>query len=372
MAHFQIRRVASSISVGLLCFVLGFGLRHLMVSSESPSPLLSGLSDIVEPPPPNPYPAYSFANLEKAAFRPQPITLVEILDSDPAFTSYLVEWDVPDLVEGKSQRVTGQMNLPTGTGPFPIIVMNRGYVEREQYQTGIGTRNGAAAFARNGYITIAPDFLGYAGSDPEPDDGLLARFQRPVTVLQLLKNLESLSILNEIVPPSPAPGEVLETPVVNAPLFATDRIGMWGHSNGGQISLSVLEILNRRIPTTLWAPVSKPFPYSVMYYTDESPDGGKYLRQQLAWFEGTLKNSVDEYTILQHPERIIGPVQIHQGGNDDAIPLDWSQDLATILENEEIDTTLYIYPDADHNLQPDWNAVIQRDLTFFARELKGN
>lgn len=380
MARFNIRRVAGSIGIGLVCFLLGFGLRHLIMQSEAPNTLLSGLSDIVEPPPPNPYPAYSFPNLEKTTFRPQPITITEVLDSDPAFTSYLVEWEVPDLVEQKSHTVTGQMNIPSGQGPFPIIIMNRGYVEREQYQTGIGTRNGAAAFARNGYITLAPDFLGYAGSDPEPEDGLLARFQRPVTVLQLLKNLENPTILTNIIEPleeeslgatpeeSPTPSPVQ----VNSSLFAADRIGMWGHSNGGQISLSLLEITNRRIPTTLWAPVSKPFPYSVLYYTDESPDGGKYLRREIAWFEGELKNPIEEYSILTRPERIVGPVQIHQGGADDAIPLSWSQDLARTLEENEIETTLYTYPVADHNLQPDWNTVVQRDLEFFAEQLKAN
>jgi len=380
MQVWNIRRVASSIVIGVLCFCLGFGLRHLIIQSETPGPLLSGLSDIVEPPPPNPYPAYSFSALEKTAFRSQPITVLEVLASDPAFTSYLVRWDVPDLVEGKALQVTGQLNVPSGSGPFPIIVMNRGYVEREEYETGIGTRNGAAVFARNGYITIAPDFMGYGGSSPEPEDGLLARFQRPVTVLQLLKNLENLTLLTDIAQPIQVEVEEEEEentrpPVqVNRALFATDRIGMWGHSNGGQIALSVLEITNRRLPTTLWAPVSKPFPYSILYYTDESPDGGKYLRQQLAWFEGELDNSVAEYSILNQPERIVGPLQVHQGGADDAIPLEWSQELVSMLEagSPEIQIELFTYPNADHNLQPDWNTVIQRDLEFFADELKSN
>lgn len=373
MARFNIRRVLVSIVVGVLCFSLGFGLRHLIAQSEGGPPLLSGLSDVVEPPPPNPYPAYRFEALENTAFRSQPLTITEVLDSEPAFTSYIVRWDVPDLVGGKSQRVTGQLNLPTGEGPFPIIIMNRGYVEREQYQTGIGTKNAAAVLARNGYITIAPDFLGYGGSDPEPEDGLLARFQRPVTVLQLLKNLENLTILTDVSQPiQPTIGDDNATPVasVQKNLFASDRIGMWGHSNGGQISLSVLEISNRRLPTTLWAPVSKPFPYSVLYYTDESPDGGLYLRQQLSWFESTLENTASEYSILTHPERIVGPVQIHQGGADDAIPLEWSQQLLTTLDDADVEATLYTYPGADHNLQPDWNTVVQRDLQFFAAELK--
>ncbi len=59
--------------------------------------------------------------------------------------------------------MTGRLTIPVGEGKFPIILMLRGYVDQEIYETGIGTKNAANYFSANGYITVAPDFLGYAG-----------------------------------------------------------------------------------------------------------------------------------------------------------------------------------------------------------------
>ena len=366
MAHLSFQRVGLAIATGVLMFVFGFVLRDLIIKSEVNVQLLSALPASQEKEPDNPYPPFRFSALAQQSFTSQPLYVLEELETNPQFNSYLVAWDVPELSGEGSKRVTGQLNIPSGSGPFPIIVMIRGYVEREEYQTGIGTRNAAAAFARNGYITISPDFLGYAGSDPESDDILLARFARPVTVLQLLKDLEqprlrvdSMSIKAEDI-----------ADWVTALVFDGSHIGIWGHSNGGQIALSILEITGKNYPTTLWAPVSKPFPYSVFYYSDDLDDGGKYIRQQLAFFENDLGNDVREYTILQHPENITAPIQLHQGGADDAVPLKWSQQLDDVLTEKDVKVTFFTYPQADHNLQPNWDQVVQRDLQFFAKSLK--
>src|SRR5690606_12576914 len=121
--------------------------------------------------------------------------------------------------------------------------------------------------------------------------------------------------------------------------------------------------------TTLWAPVSQPFPYSVLYYTDESPDGGKYLREQLSHFEFTLENDPDNFSVLKRADRILAPIQIHQGGADDAVPLKWSQQLYATLRDATVSADIFVYPQADHNLQPNWDEVVQRDLLFFGNEL---
>lgn len=372
----SIVRVFSLITVGLVMFVLGAAGMWAINRSASTIELISPLvGKGTETPPPNPYPKYSFSQLEQRQFTPGAIRIESLIDSQPTYASFLVSWDVPDLETGTRSKVTGQLNIPQGNGPFPVIVMLRGYAEKEIYSTGLGTRNAAAVLARSGYITIAPDFMGYGGSDPESNDILLARFSRPLTVLQLLRNLDTLSLERPSDPGSStltsSSSAIRYAPdFTTARLFDTQHIGMWGHSNGGQIALSVLEISNRAIPTTLWAPVSMPFPFSVLYYTDESPDGGKYLRKQLAHFEFTLGNDPDEFSVLHQPERILGPIQIHQGGTDDAVPMEWSQHLLDTLDEATVEATLFKYPAADHNLQPNWDEVVQRDLVFFEKSLR--
>lgn len=368
----SIGRIVRFAGLGVITFVLGFFLRGIMMKSQSTFQLLSPLSNLeVEKKPENPYLPYSFENLRSLQLTPGPITLHSLLETTPSYNSYLVSWEIPDLTTKKNLKVSGQMNIPSGKGPFPIIIMNRGYVEKEQYKTGIGTRPGAAALAQNGYVTIAPDFLGYGQSDPESNDILIARFSRPIVVLQLLKNLNQLQIkLDPAANPESNGATPIFDPNQTTQLIDTTRIGLWGHSNGGQIALSVLEITSRTLPTTLWAPVSAPFPYSVLYFMNDLDDGGAYLRKQLSHFEYELENDPRDYSIMTEPSRILAPIQIHQGGADDSVPLVWSESLTEKLKTATVSATLFTYPQANHQMVPDWDTVVQRDLQFFAKYLK--
>lgn len=367
----SLKRVLSLIFIGVAMFVVGFGLRGLMQKSATSYQLLSPLAERkIEEELPNPYPTYTFSSLRSLALTTETIKVLGLIgEPQPSFRSFLVSWDVPNLTTKQKERVTAQMNIPNGTGPYPVIIMLRGYVDQEEYQTGVGTKNAAAEFAKNGYVTIAPDFLGYGGSDAESSDVLISRFAKPVTVLQLLKNLEALSLDID------ATGAMTEeqsaaTQQLARKTIDTTRIGMWAHSNGGQIALSVLEITSRVLPTSLWAPVSKPFPSSILYYTVDAEDGGRYLRSQLNQFEFVLGNNPVDYSPLTEPSRILAPVQIQQGARDTAVPLEWSEQLEETLEAATVSATLYVYPEADHNLQPSWKTAVQRDLLFFAKHLK--
>ncbi len=366
----SIQRVLREVIIGILMFGIGFGFRSLILNSERIQ-LLSPLTSLnVQKERENPYAPYSFSNLRSLQLTPTSITLHEVLDSTTTHTVYLASWMVPNLETGERQKVSAQINIPQGEGPFPIIVMLRGYVEKDIYQTGVGTRNGAGAFASNGYITIAPDFLGYGQSDAESSDMLLARFTRPLTVLQLITNLNNLTLeLDATANPTANENAMIDTQSVSS-LFQTDRVGIWAHSNGGQIALSILEITSRTLPTTLWAPVSKPFPFSVLYFSDELVDNGAYLREQIAHFEYDLKNNASEFSVLNEPARILAPIQIHQGGVDEAVPLHWSENLLETLESATVEAKLFTYPDADHNMVPNWDTAIQRDLQFFRQHLR--
>ena len=147
----------------------------------------------------------------------------------------------------------------------------------------------------------------------------------------------------------------------------SSKIGIWAHSNGGQIALSVLEISGQPIPTTLWAPVSKPFPYSILYYTDEFDDEGKALRAEIARLEKDY--DVNDFSITKYFDQIKAPIQLQQGTGDDAVPVTWSNNLNQTLKDKDIDITYYIYPGADHNMTPGWDTAVERDLEFFKDKL---
>ena len=241
--------------------------------------------------------------------------------------------------EGDEKKVTGMINVPKTGQLFPAVVMVRGYVDQKIYETGMGTKNASYFFADKGFITIAPDFLGYGGSSSESSNIFETRFQTYTTMMSVLRSLSSL------------------------PQWDREHVFIWAHSNGGQVALTTLVITGRNYPTTLWAPVTKPFPYSVLYYTDESIDDGKFIRSELSDFESIY--DVNDFSFRNYLEKITAPIQLHQGTADDAIPVSWSEDFIKNMESVDKSVKYFSYPGADHNMRPVWDNVIARDLEFF-------
>ena len=288
---------------------------------------------------------YTFSNLRKQQFKNSVISLGRVLDDKEGVTSQIFYYEV----DGK--RVSGLINLPKAEGVYPIIIMLRGFVPIESYTTGVGTKRLGDVFAQNGFITLAPDFLGYGESDKPSLNPMEERFQTYTASLTLLASLESLD-------------SALLASYSGRIKADASKVGIWGHSNGGQIALSVLEITGKNYPTVLWAPVSKPFPYSILYYTDEFDDHGKKLRRVVANFEKDY--DIELYSLTNFFDWINATVQIHQGEEDDAVPKKWSEELNEKLKELEKDISYFIYPNSDHNLMPNgWNQAVQRSMEFY-------
>lgn len=275
-----------------------------------------------------------------------------IILAEPEPTPRLVRGQKDYLVhkfqfDSDGKKVTGLAHIPnicTVISKCPVIVQFRGYADKELFYSGYGTARSAVKYAEAEFISIAPDFLGYGESDTNAENVYESRFQTYTTALNLLAGVKSL------------------------PMADADKIGIWGHSNGGHISLTVLEISQKPYPTTLWAPVSAPFPYSVLFYTYDSPDHGKATRKDLATFEEDY--DTEKYALVNYLDRIQAPLQIHQGTGDDLIPTQWTDDLVKNLTDMKKEVIYYKYPGADHNMLPNaWNVVVERDIEFFKEKL---
>ncbi len=328
---------------------------------------------------------YRFSQLLNRPYQTSPITITKLVKTEASYTNYLFTYQT------MGKKMTGSLNIPNDKMPkdgWPVIIMVRGYAEPETYYSGYGTKNAATKFTQAGYVTLAPDFFGFAGSDADFTDTWEARFVKPINVIELIKSVQQLAQLEFGAEMTSDTAPITLNP---------QKLGLWAHSNGGQISLFSLEILGEKIPTTLWAPVTAPFPYSILYFTIDNPDEGKEAR---AWVSMLEENyDVFEFSLTRHLDRLIAPIQLHHGTADQDAPLAWSENFLKLVEGENqqrqeaknalktatpagansattrfnlepIELKFYSYPNANHNLQPGWEQAMQRDLEFFAKEFE--
>ncbi|OGK55888.1 hypothetical protein A3J15_03635 [Candidatus Roizmanbacteria bacterium RIFCSPLOWO2_02_FULL_38_10] len=296
---------------------------------------------------------YQIKNLQKITFQPQSFTIKQTLKEDKNFSSYLyyLNIDTKSLGYKKNYRVSGLINIPKTPGAYPLILMLRGFVPLENYETGMGTKRAGETLAANGFITVAPDFLGYGKSEYPPADVFEARFLNYVTALSILKSAINLN-------------QNLADGNITGIKIDYNKIGIWGHSNGGQIALTVLEIENKIYPTVLWAPVSKPFPYNILFYTDEYEDEGRLLRKKLAEFEKDYDARL--FSITKYLSEIDSPIQLHQGTADGEVLKSWSDSLYDYMKAQKKEINYFVYNNENHNFSNgNWNTLITRDISFF-------
>jgi dipeptidyl aminopeptidase/acylaminoacyl peptidase len=275
---------------------------------------------------------YTIENLGMREYKSE-IFLDEAVATTSAYTVYNFHFNS----DGKN--VTGLAHIPGGCGRCPVIVQFRGYAVPEKYYQGYGTKHSSELLAASGFISLAPDFLGYGGSASPSADVFEARFETYTTALNLL---EATS---------------------HWPLADSQEIGIWGHSNGGQIALTILEISQKDYPTVLWAPVSSGFPYSILYYMNENETGDRELRSKLYEFEKLYDSG--QFNLLNYLSKITAPIEIHQGTADESVPVSWSRSLVRVLGGLKKEVKYYEYPGADHNLVGDWDPVVRRTMEFY-------
>jgi len=243
--------------------------------------------------------------------------------------------------ESNGKDISGMMNIPNSCRKklCPTIIMVRGYADAEGYFIGSGSWKAADELARNGFITVSLDFLGFGLSDYESKDILEARFEKVMSLLDLIESVKEMEGVDK------------------------DRIGIWAHSNGGQIVISVLEITGEKYPTALWAPMTNPFPKSILETIDETSESGMEVKMRLDKFEENYDSEL--YAINNFYEWIEAPLLIHQGDEDVWCEVEWQEDLVDELRLLDKNVKLDIRKGNDHNLKQSWDEVIKMDINFY-------
>ncbi|GAB4473613.1 MAG: hypothetical protein Kow00124_12800 [Anaerolineae bacterium] len=235
----------------------------------------------------------------------------------PAFTRHRISYPSDGLT------ITGLVNIPRGEGPFPVIVLNHGYLTFDVYEPGADTWQMADWLAEHGYITLMPDYRNYGGSDRGPNPFHIGY---AIDVLNLIAQVDSL--------PGAAPGQ----------------IGVIGHSMGGEISMWPMVLSDEVDAVVLYASMSGDLALNYRYALRSYPVQ-RGAMEALGLIYGTPDEHPEAFTEMSpasYFDRVRMPVLIHHGMLDDIVPYAWSVDLERSLHEAGADVTFYAYGDQGH------------------------
>jgi uncharacterized protein len=285
------------------------------------------------------YAPYTIEGLRNREFGVGEIEIVEVMEEMPSFTRYLFAYQSDGLT------ITGMLNRPAGTGPFPVVILNHGYYPLDVYQTGNGTKLAADYLAQQGFLTLSPDFRSHAGSDDAPN---WFRAGHVIDVLNLIPQARRL--------PDAQPG----------------KVGMWGHSNGGAITAKAMVISDQIAAAVIYAPASSNIVEDYWFRVERAEMRGAQI-DPIDW-PVRPEQAPDLYTRLSplpYLDYTSGPVLIHYGTADEVVPLKWPDDLRIGLEAAGKQVTMHLYEGQPHSFNGAANQLyLERTGAFFHQHLR--
>ena len=276
------------------------------------------------------------------------LTIERTLNAGSNYKRYIASY------QSEGLKIYGLLTVPTAAKPrvgWPVIVFIHGYIPPAQYRTTERYVAYVDGFARSGYIVFKPDLRGHGSSEGSASG---AYWSAGYTV-DVLNAVSTLAKFKDADP---------------------DRIGMWGHSMGGYLTLRAM-VVDKRIKTgVIWAGVVAP-------YTDifnnwrrrvstAPPPGAMRRRQMMLEYYGSPEQNPTFWNAATANNYIkgIGPIQLHHGDKDTSVPIVFSQTLAQQLKNAGQPYQYFAYPGNDHNLKQSFGTAMRRSVAFFDRYLK--
>jgi len=238
---------------------------------------------------------------------------------------------------------------------------NHGYIPPEQYRTTERYVAYADGFARNGYIVLKSDYRGHGSSEGDSRGS----YGNPDYTVDVLNAVSAIKQYEAADP---------------------DRIGMWGHSMGGHITLRSMVTNNDIKAGVIWAGVVASYPDLLTRWTRRArptpdpalptptPRWSRRWRDDLISEYGSPEDNPEFWASLSANsflEDLSGPIQLHHGTDDGSVPVEFSATLYDQLLEAGQAAELYTYEGDNHNLSISFGTAMQRSIAFFDTHVKG-
>lgn len=284
-------------------------------------------------------------SLKQRNYPASPLLIEKTLPPGSNYQRYLASYRSDNL------KIYGYLTVPTLPKPqkgFPAILFLHGYVTPQGYDPTSDYAASQDGFARAGFITFKPNFRGHGLSEGQAVSSPFAEGY----LIDALNALSALKTFSEVNP---------------------QRLGLWGHSNGGAIALRVLVISKDIKAAVIWAGIVGTYQDLLETYRDRVPwlplvnDAAFLQKHRLPSANPRFWNKLDIYPYLNE---ITAPIQLHHGLADEEVPAEFSIHLNQELKHLGKTVSLYLYPQGNHNFSgSDFNLVLSRSVEFFQKNL---
>jgi dienelactone hydrolase len=299
--------------------------------------------------------------------KPHPISIESLRQSEFPGSTLVIEQTLPPgsnysrfIVSYQSEGLKqyALLTIPNGNKPkpgWPAIIFNHGYIPPQEYRTTERYIAYTDGFSRNGYILLRPDYRGHGNSQGEATGGYGS-------------NAYTIDVLNAL------------SSIKSHPDVDTNRIGMWGHSMGGHITMRSMVVNNDIKAGVIWAGVVASYPDLINNWRRSNrptplitaPNRRRW-RDELTRILGTPQQNLAAWNSLSansYLADISGPIQLHHGSSDTSVPFEFSQTLAEQMKTADKQVELFIYENDDHNLSQSFSLAMRRSIDFFDQHVK--
>lgn len=303
---------------------------------------------------PNQLNPLSIEYLRQRSYPGSEIKIERTLEPGSGYNRYIASYTSDGL------KIFALLTVPNTNKPskgFPAIIFNHGYITPEKYTPDGNYIAYVDALSRTGYIVFKPDYRGNGMSEGAPG----SEFFSQDYAIDDLNAIASIKNYKDVNP---------------------TRIGVWGHSLGGNVALKDLVVSKEIKGVVIWSGVvgsiediTYPNWQARVSYVPAAED--IYLRYKGLPYLITLYgppstksdfwNSIDPVNYLS--EEFI-PTQIHVGLADNQVPPDFSTGLYQKLKALNKSVEYYEYPGANHDINQSFDLAMKRTIDFFNRYLK--
>ena len=279
------------------------------------------------------------------------IVIEEVLDPGVNYNRYYVSY------QSEGLKIYALMTVPNGEKPatgWPVIIFNHGFIPPDVY---VSTERYIAyvdLIARSGYIVFRSDYRGHDNSEG------VARgaYSTPDYTVDVLNAVASMKRYPDADP---------------------NRIGMWGHSMGGYITLRSMVISDDIKAGVIWAGVVASYPDLLTKWrrgpgASATPTpSARSWRYSLVQEYGSPEENPEFWNSISansYLDDLSGPIQLHHGTADEEVPLEFSETLFYQMLDAEQYVEFYKYEGDNHNISNSFSTAMQRTIEFFDRCVK--